>query len=479
MPSRISYNIHAQRLSNHDHLINHLRKIQPAAVLVMDGLGLAQEIKGLLPDTLVINRIFPDDDIHHRVSPEDWLNQRASQAEGGIAQYTTNEAGFGQELINWHVRLMELAAPRRVPLVIGNMSVGTPQREEWANARRMLELLDQHRDLFVLGLHEYACGVVTSGFLGGYPNNAGVPPNSGQQGRDLIPTGNWPGRDEAGGMTMFHLGRFKFLLQACNDLGIRPPRIVLTEHGFDDVSDIKPWSETLLSTGSYLNIRGWKSAQNQWTGWYGGQGWSPQRAMYEQLTYADRTIYQGSPVEAQLIFCWGHSSDMWDQFDVADAAEFHSLLENYAQQPLTAEAFQAASFAPPQPTTAGGSQAGAMPVGVQPIGVQPTVMPIGVQPVGVQPVGVASETAPVGVQPVGVQPGFAPVGVQPVGVVPGVNAKPGAVTHLDELLTNDDLNTLIIGLQAASSSGMFSDEMIASFARLEEVLERFRAGRTG
>ena len=261
MPSRISYNIHAQRLNNHNYLIEHLHQIQPAAVLVMDGLGLAREIKKLLPETIVINRIYPDDDIHRHVSPEDWLNSREPQAEGGIFQYTTNEAGFSQDMIDWHVRLMELAASRHVPLVVGNMSVGTPQAEEWANARRMLELLDQHRDLFILGLHEYACAVITSGFLGGYPDHAGVPPKSGLPGRDLIPANNWPGRGEAAPMTMFHCGQFKFLVNYCNDNGLKPPRIILTEHGFDDVSDIKPWTDTLTKTGDYMTIRGWKSAQ--------------------------------------------------------------------------------------------------------------------------------------------------------------------------------------------------------------------------
>jgi hypothetical protein len=335
MTSRISYNIHAQALRNHDRLIAHLKTIQPTAVLVMDGLGLAKEIKAAVPNTTVIHREYPDDDIHTRVSPEDWLKNRQDDAQGGIYQYTTNEAGFGQNLIDWHVRLMELAAPRRVPLVIGNMSVGTPQAADWKSARKMIELLDKHRDLFVLGLHEYACGVVTSGYIGGYPDNAGVEPkpeNKGK-GRNLIPSANWPAREEAQKLTMFHMGRFKFLLQACQDMGIKPPRIILTEHGFDDVSDIKPWAATLVQTPPYQHPRGWKSLLNQWSNWYSGQGWSPQRAMFEQLAYADHTIYQGTPVEAQLIFCWGHTSDRWDQFDVAEAATFHTLLEEYAAKP--------------------------------------------------------------------------------------------------------------------------------------------------
>lgn len=335
MGSRISYNIHGQFVADHDKLINHLRKIKPASVLVMDGLGLAREIKANLPDTVVINRIYPDDDIQNRMSPADWLKQRAPQAEGGIFQYTSNEAGFSTNLINWHIQLMELAIKSKTPLVIGNMSVGTPEATDWAAGRRILELCDQHRDLFIMGLHEYACGVIVSGFLGGWPENAGVAPipaNAGK-GKNLIPVANWPTPMDAAQMTMFHCGRFKFLIQYCKSIGLKPPRIILTEHGFDDVSDIKGWSERLHMTPPYTTIRGWKSSINQWRDWYNNvPGWSPQRAMFEQLAYADRTLYQNSAVESQLLFCWANDQSNWSQFDLSNADEFQGYLENYALQ---------------------------------------------------------------------------------------------------------------------------------------------------
>lgn len=334
MTSRISFNIHAQFVSDHDKLINHLSKIKPAAVLVMDGVGLAREIKANLPDTLVISRIYPDEDVQNRKSPTDWLKERAGQAEGGIFQYTSNEAGFSPNLIKWHIDLIKLAIKSRTPLVIGNMSVGTPESKDWAAGRELLELLDQHRDLFILGLHEYACGVITSGFLGGFPDNAGVEPipdNAGK-GKNLIPVVNWPTPFDAAQMTMFHCGRFKSLVQYCKSIGLKPPRIILTEHGFDDVSDIKAWSNTLTMTPPFTTIRGWQSAINQWRKWYEPLGWSPQRAMFEQLTYADRTIYKNSPVEAQLLYCWaGKSPYQWDQFNLSNADEFLGLLEAYAQ----------------------------------------------------------------------------------------------------------------------------------------------------
>lgn len=304
MPSRISYNIHAQFVQDTPRLKAHLQAIQPVSVLVMDGLGLAQELKALLPDCIVIHRVYPDDDIHNRMSPADWMNQRAPQAAGGIWQYTTNEAGFSQNLIDWHIELCNLAIPRRVPLVIGNMSVGTPAPEDWSAGKPLFDLMNAHRDLFILGLHEYACGVITSGFLGGYPDNAGVPPGQ-PGGMNLIPSANWPYAEEMAALPYYHCGRFKFLVQYCQSVNIPVPRIILTEHGMDDVSDIKPWAQTLIQTPPYTSIRGWRSCENQWKAWYQAQGWTPQRAYFEMLKYADQTIYQGSPVEAQLLFCWG------------------------------------------------------------------------------------------------------------------------------------------------------------------------------
>jgi hypothetical protein len=461
MPSRISYNIHAQRVLEHDRLIKHLEKIKPTAVLVMDGLGLAREIKSLLPDTTVISRIYPDDDVQNRISPEQWFDHRAKETEGGIYAYTSNEAGFGPKLIEWHLRLLEMAIQHRIPLVIGNMSVGTPAPEEWAAGRRVLELLDQHRDLFILGLHEYACAVITSGFLGGHPDNAGVAPNSGQQGRSLILPNEWPSQAEAVDMTMFHCGRFKFLVNYCRSIGIKPPRIVLTEHGFDDVSDIKPWTNMLTMTSPYITIRGWKSAQEQWRKWYEARGWSPQRAMFEQLAYADRTIYQHSPVEGQLIFCWGHSSDMWDQFDVADADEFQELLEAYAQeQPISA---------PP----------------VKPVGVQPNIAPVGVQ---------STSFAPVGVRPEDVQKPAQPAEViQPIGIVPPTEApasfsasltsvveeSTSASPNMFDIMTEEDVTVIAAGFRAAASSGIFSPVIAAGFARWSDVLERYHSNKWG
>ena len=457
--SRITYNVHAQQLLNHDIFMQHIERLQPHALFIMDALGLAREIKAALPNTLVIHRNWGitggDDNVFAKVSPQQWLDLRSGEAAGGIALHTSCEPGWGQDVIDWHIKLMELAAPRGIPLVIGNWAVGTPQADQWPMARRMLELLDQHRDLFVLGLHEYAAGVITSGLVGGAPDDSRHP--------NFVPVENWP--NNVSQLTQFHCGRFHFLVNYCQSIGLKPPRIILTEHGFDDVSDIKPWLNGLRVNNPYLNIRGWKSLQDQWSDWYGGRGWSAQRAMFEQLAWADRTIYQHSPVEAQCIFCWGHTSNEWEQFDVAEAHEFHSLLEAYAQQQ-------------PAPNV--------QPVGVAPVGqpAAPSIQPVGVvAPIGVAPVGQQSTPiTPVGFAPVGVAPVGQSAAAQVVSHPPAVEVHPDseqAVTSPPKLftisLTADEIAAISSGLRMMSKVTLDST-ILKAFNTLADALERSVSG---
>jgi len=333
MPSRICYNAHTGGIHDAGKFIDHLKALNPHAVLIMDGLQLAARIKRELTDCIVIHRNWAitkgDDDVHTRVSPEMWMALRAREADYGLHLHTTCEPGFNNAVIDWHIGLMERAAARKIPLVIGNFSVGTPQPDQWGQARGMLELLDAHRDLFLLGLHEYACGVITSGLVGGPPTEikdaAGnvIHPN-------FIPIKNWPAN--ARNLTKFHCGRFQFLVNYCESIRLKPPRIVLTEHGFDALSDLTPWTRTLKPRAPYTEIRGWKTLADEWRGWW--PQWDDQRALFEQLVWADKAIYQNSPVEAQLLFTHSYVDAKWDQFDVQQATELQTYLEAYASLDL-------------------------------------------------------------------------------------------------------------------------------------------------
>lgn len=324
MTSRISYNIHAQGLKDTNRLISHLKIIKPRAVVVMDGLALARVIRANCPETMVIHREWPDDDIYARVSPAQWLSQKRSQVgTDDIWLYTTNEPGYDEKIIAWHEELIKqnFASSNPLKLVVMNISSGVPKPEEWGKADNLLRLISKYRDRVVLGLHEYFGGLPTSGFVGGNPDDIRYHPN-------YIVRSNWPKGQAAKDITKFHCGRYKFLVDYCTKNNIAIPRIVLTEHGPDAMGDVDPWLKSLKMTSPYNSIRGYKTLATQWKAWY--PDWTFAQAYFEILKYLSENIYQDSPVEAQMIFCYGHTAGgQWEQFDVEGDTDFLNLIEKY------------------------------------------------------------------------------------------------------------------------------------------------------
>lgn len=325
LQSRISYNVHGNA-SNYKEgtLFAHLAQLKPSWILMMNNIDAGKRIyqQSLVPNVII--RWWPDDGRHLQMTPQAFVNF-VKQQFGGMPlwAYTNNESGFSDELLNWLSEVITLGAGIR--LVVGNWSVGTPGDQEWLKpaAQRLLKLADQFRDRVVIGLHEYAGGAATSGLYGGYPDNAGVQPGK-PGGLNLIPKANWP--PDVTNITRYHVGRFKFILDACKTSNIQVPRMVITEHGFDDLPDIKAWLSTLQKTPPYTQIKGWKTLLNQWRqpNWYGAT--DIEIAYGDMLNWADKVVYNTapSPVEAQLIFSWGDSGG-WTDMDVSTA----TTLQNY------------------------------------------------------------------------------------------------------------------------------------------------------
>lgn len=327
MSSRLGYNIHAQQLHGHGPLLRHLRVLKPAATLVMDNLPLARAIQRELPGSTVIHRRYMNDGIHKQLSPSTWLGLHHEDIEAGVWLYCNNEPEWSDEAMDWLARMIPLAVERRAKLVLGNWAVGFPvDPDDWQRARKLLELLDLHRETMILGLHEYGCGVLTSGLVGGAPDETEHHPN-------YIRPENWP--LDARNLTLWHCGRFKFLNAYCNGVGIKPPRIIITEHGLDDLGDLKDWSNQLARTEPYTDINGWRTLERQWAKWW--PNWSAEEAYYQQLDWADRAIYQKTNVEAQLIYCYQHVDPRWGPFDVAGAGQLQTLLETRSQRIETAQ----------------------------------------------------------------------------------------------------------------------------------------------
>lgn len=307
--------------------LSHIRRLQPRSLLFYNSeLDFARQVKAEFPDMVVIYRHWPDAEIHKNISPAKWIELHEAEAAGGLYLYTENESGLDQSVIDWHMQVMDLAIVKGLHLVLLNPATGTWDTQDYARLAPLFRKAGEHRDLFIIGLHSYAGGIITSGIGGGYPGNAGIASNPndapGSKGKSLIPRSSWPMRNALiqDRTTLFHLGRHMWLLQYCNDNHIPMPRFALTETGFDYLGDIGAWLNTLSHTG-YGSVNGWHSLKEQWHYWWGGY---PDEDYVIQFKYAVENLLSG--LEFALLYCYGDDGH-WGNYNVANS-DIPSLLES-------------------------------------------------------------------------------------------------------------------------------------------------------
>lgn len=295
--SFISYNVHPP--ANEHSLLDHLRDLQPRVLLIMMDSGRAMRYQEALPDTLIIGREWPDDGIEERIGAREWVDKLDRiYPDRRIVLYAGNEPhpSNAGKVAAWTVAAIRAATERGRRLCVCNWSMGTPEPHHWKNELRpVLEALQN--TAHVMGLHEYhdaSWGTVDNG-------------------------------------QPWLIGRFRFLISACQEMNLAPPPIVITEHGYD----------SLLS-----DFKGWKA---------------PQVAVSEDgyadaLTWMDQHVYRPAGVLGQCLFSYGDSGG-WHRFDVAGAQTLHRRLVAYARGERKAPALppvvEAANIA-----AAGGAAAG-------------------------------------------------------------------------------------------------------------------------
>ena len=270
------------------------------------------------PETLIVLRNWPDADQHLTMTPDQWLNKYGWQSYGGkFIVGASNESNWDGKLLRWTLELCQkVVALNGAVRVCGiNLNSGHNGTEQWAEAHEILKLACMYPRLIYIGLHEYAGGVITSGFVGGNPDGT-VTNDRGQfikhEGlKDLTVEANWPDRATAVGTTMWHCGRFKFLQKYCEDSFQSWPSVILTEHGFDSLSDIGPWLNALPRDTQSVN--GFKTLRQYWQRIFPGM--SIEDAYWKQLVYADQNIYKDSCVLVQIIFSRGFNPD-WVNYEV-------------------------------------------------------------------------------------------------------------------------------------------------------------------
>lgn len=336
--SRISFNVHAQNIPNNGAFWQYMRQLNPKALYVLDEPGTAVSALEKLPATEVFFRFNggkgDDGEKILEYTPSEWLNMMLAKVQGEkrIIFSAGNEMPLNKRVVDWMCALIRQANDLGCRVGVLNLAVGNPPGDDpigaWAVAKPLLELLAEHRQHYLL-LHEYFFVVPTSGFYGGWPDNAGVAPGQ-PGGQNLVSVENWP--KDTSGITMYHCGRFKFLLAYCDREGIPYPRIGLSEHGEDALDDVKEWGNKLQKTPPHVDFKGWRTCERQYAEWYGKKGWSPARVYAEMLVYLDKHVYEGSPVEFQCVFSMFQASAEWGPFNVWAHLDFMDRIALYAKE---------------------------------------------------------------------------------------------------------------------------------------------------
>ncbi len=320
--TRFGYNI----LSRDATLRPHLEKINPGGLLYFQNdLDEAKWAKARFPNAAIVVRFWPDADVYKQhPNPMTWVEAHKDMIGTKLIVQTVNEAGFTDEAIAWHTRLLTYLYDTNIDLRVGilGLNVGTPKPEEWSKADDLFRAAAKIPERVYLILHEYMAAVITSGFIGGDPDNAGVA--HGQAGgTNMIPMSSWPTNPQAG--TMWHVGRYTFLRRHLHSVGIPVPKIIIGEFGADYLSDIDAWLKTLHSTqGQYDVVDGWLDLLDMWRQWY--PNLTAGEVYMLMAAYADLYIYDQSVV-AILFFARGNNGS-WKRYQTDPNLD--PWLEKYA-----------------------------------------------------------------------------------------------------------------------------------------------------
>lgn len=272
----------------------------------------ARRFKSERPKSNVVIRNWPDRSVP--ASVDDWLKSNRPLAEGDLIVQVNNEVGLIDKNIQFHEALLERIKRDKIKMKLGLFatSVGTPDPDhDWPRAERVLQLANDLYDQTFMIHHEYAGGVITSGFNGGDPA--------------MIQPASWP--DDTHNITMWHTGRYRFLKAYLRYKGRPMLRTIIGENGFDFTGDIGKWLTGLKSTkGQYDTVDGWRDLWDQWRTWW------PQKdaatAYMDQLIYEDKHIYIDKEVETILLFArWNDGS--WGTYQTNP--EMDKKMEDYAK----------------------------------------------------------------------------------------------------------------------------------------------------
>jgi hypothetical protein len=304
---------------NYDHsaLYNFVDQIRPRSILIMDNPGLAMDLQYNFPEMRVLYRnwgINGDDNSSRRFDPVARFYKLAGDVpDGRIGLVFDNEPSYDKQTADYHIKGMEVADKEGRWIGALGTGMGGPEPQEWeslmlvSHAMYSGEPNKRQAEMLKARLVETITATTTrlAPFLQAYDAS-----NKKRIERGLMPhvillheyfdfhNPYKPGWNPYEGDNWL-IGRFLFLLQACQKMGLDKPVIMISEHGSD-------------------------SLQSEYHGWLAGKGIS-EELYASYLTDLMRGIYEPFCELGQAIFTWC-PDDQWETFNIKNAKRLQQLL---------------------------------------------------------------------------------------------------------------------------------------------------------
>ena len=282
----IGINAHLPYIQNWDKFIGRVQALNPASMTAiidnLNDIGMIERLRMALPNATIVARLYhPQDGEFHMprhdsssyvAAPLDVINWLEELSIANQVINILNEPGTVENnprLVAWLLEIMVIATKRFKNLCVGNFSVGTPGdngNSAWIAAFDLL-LRGMENSNHFLGLHEY---------LPGEP---------------------------------YRVGRLVWMVNRCKQIGVTPPRVIVTEYGIDNPAQGDPRTgyKSWGLTGKEYALMLIDAAKRHY------------------VPLAKEGVFHGANV-----YVCGHRDDRWKPFDIEHDDDFWNTLIGFA-----------------------------------------------------------------------------------------------------------------------------------------------------